>query len=323
VGCFNADYTDLLLRDPERIPIYQCTNAGQSRAMTANRISYFFDMKGPSVTIDTACSGSLVALHLACSSLQNGDASMAVAAGVNVILSHEFMSTLAMMKYGVPRRSSADIHTKRRCRFLSPDGRCHTFDEKANGYARGEGIGCVILKPLRDALRDNDPVRAIIRASGSNQDGRTPGITLPSGAAQEALIRSVYKRAGLSPLHTEFVETHGTGTQAGDPIETGVLGRVFAENRDPNKPLRIGSIKTNTGHLEGTSGIAAVVKATLMLENRVFLPNRNFETLNRRILLDDWKLKVILRLQMLPVSDNARCNYVQNHGKALGHVGYQ
>ncbi|GES58268.1 polyketide synthase [Aspergillus terreus] len=276
VGCFNADYADLLLRDPERIPIYQCTNAGQSRAMTANRISYFFDMKGPSVTIDTACSGSLVALHLACSSLQNGDASMAVAAGVNLILSHEFMSTLSMMK------------------FLSPDGRCHTFDEKANGYARGEGIGCVILKPLSDALRDNDPIRAIIRASGSNQDGRTPGITLPSGAAQEALIRSVYKRAGLSPLHTEFVETHGTGTQAGDPTETGALGRVFAENRDPNKPLRIGSIKTNIGHLEGTSGIAAVVKATLMLENRVFLPNRNFERLNGRILLDEWKLKVQL-----------------------------
>ncbi|KAL5355510.1 hypothetical protein BJX96DRAFT_184127 [Aspergillus floccosus] len=274
VGCFNADYTDLLLRDPERIPIYQCTNAGQSRAMTANRISYFFDMKGPSVTVDTACSGSLVALHLACNSLQSGDASMAVAAGVNVILSHEFMSTLSMMK------------------FLSPDGRCHTFDEKANGYARGEGVGCVILKPLYDALRDNDPIRAIIRGSASNQDGRTPGITLPSGASQEALIRSVYKRAGLDPSETEFVETHGTGTQAGDPIETGALGKVFAENRDPYRPLRIGSIKTNIGHLEGTSGIAAVIKATLMLENRVFLPNRNFKRLNKRILLDDWKLKV-------------------------------
>ncbi|KAL4894910.1 hypothetical protein BDV59DRAFT_192302 [Aspergillus ambiguus] len=274
VGCFNADYTDLLLRDPERIPIYQCTNSGQSRAMTANRISYFFDMKGPSVTVDTACSGSLVALHLACTSLQCGDASMAIAAGVNVILSHEFMSTLSMMK------------------FLSPDGRCHTFDEKANGYGRGEGIGCIILKPLRNALRDNDPIRAVIRGSGLNQDGRTPGITLPNGASQEALIRSVYQRAALSPSDTEFAETHGTGTQAGDPIEARALGRVFSENRDPRNPLRIGSVKTNVGHLEGASGVAAVIKAALMLENRVFVPNRNFHTLNRRILLDNWKLKV-------------------------------
>ncbi|KAF9883547.1 hypothetical protein FE257_003186 [Aspergillus nanangensis] len=273
------DYTDLLLRDPERIPMYQCTNSGQSRAMTANRISYFFDMKGPSVTVDTACSGSLVALHLACQSLRTGDASMAIAAGVNVILSHEFMSTMSMMK------------------FLSPEGRCHTFDQKANGYARGEGIGCVVLKPLRDALRDHDPIRAIIRGSGSNQDGRTAGITLPSGPAQEALIRHVYRSAGLDPTETDFVETHGTGTQAGDPIETAALGKVFCLNRATDRPLRIGSIKTNVGHLEGTSGIAAVIKAALMLENRLLAPNRNFEHLNPRILMKDWKLKVQLCLE--------------------------
>ncbi|GIK05386.1 type I iterative polyketide synthase [Aspergillus viridinutans] len=276
VGSFNADYTDLLLRDPDAIPMYQCTNAGQSRAMMANRVSYFFDLKGPSVTVDTACSGSLVALHLACQTLRTGDAAMAIAAGVNVILSHEFMSTMTMMK------------------FLSPDGRCYTFDEKANGYARGEGIGCLILKPLKDAIRDKDPIRAVIRGSGSNQDGRTPGITLPSGASQEALIRHVYSTAGLHPHDTEFVETHGTGTQAGDPIETGALARVFCADRNPAKPLRIGSIKTNVGHLEGTSGVAGVIKAVLMLENRTFLPNRNFTSLNPRILLDEWKLKIQL-----------------------------
>ncbi|RHZ51660.1 putative polyketide synthase [Aspergillus thermomutatus] len=273
VGSFNADYTDLLLRDPDAIPMYQCTNAGQSRAMMANRVSYFFDLKGPSVTVDTACSGSLVALHLACQTLRTGDAAMAIAAGVNVILSHEFMSTMTMMK------------------FLSPEGRCYTFDEKANGYARGEGIGCLILKPLTDAIRDKDPIRAVIRGSGSNQDGRTPGITLPSGASQEALIRHVYSMAGLHPHDTEFVETHGTGTQAGDPIETGALAKVFCADRNPDKPLRIGSIKTNVGHLEGTSGVAGVIKAVLMLENRTFLPNRNFTSLNPRILLDEWKLK--------------------------------
>ncbi|OGM48922.1 polyketide synthase [Aspergillus bombycis] len=276
VGCFNADYTDLLLRDPDCIPMYQCTNSGQSRAMTANRVSYFFDMRGPSVTVDTACSGSLTALHLACQSLRTGDASMAVAAGVNVILSHEFMSTMTMMK------------------FLSPDGRCHTFDENASGYARGEGIGCLVLKPLRDAIQDHDPIRAIIRGSGLNQDGRTPGITLPSGASQEALMRHVYQGAGLDPCETDFVEAHGTGTQAGDHIETAALAKVFCQNRSPMRPLRVGSIKTNVGHLEGTSGVAGVIKAVLMLENRTFLPNRNFRIVNPRIRCEDWRLKIQL-----------------------------
>ncbi|KAJ5187895.1 hypothetical protein N7449_010889 [Penicillium cf. viridicatum] len=277
VGSFSADYTDLLLRDPECVPMYQCTNAGQSRAMTANRLSYFFDLKGPSVTVDTACSGSLVALHLACQSLQTGDSSTAIAAGVNLILSHEFMSTMSMMK------------------FLSSDGRCHTFDEKANGYARGEAAGCLILKPLTKALHDQDKIRAIIRGTGSNQDGRTAGITLPNGIAQENLIRSVYTRAGLDPSETDFVEAHGTGTLAGDPVETGAIARVFGSGRPPDNPVRIGSIKTNVGHLEGASGVAGVIKAVLMLENRMFLPNRNFERINPRIPLDDWKLKVQLQ----------------------------
>lgn len=183
-------------------------------------------------------------------------------------------------------------------RFLSPDGRCYTFDERANGYARGEGVGCLILKPLRDALNDNDTIRAVIRGSGSNQDGKTSGITLPSGTAQEELARSVYAAAGLSPLETEYVECHGTGTQAGDPQETGALSRVFAgPARPPDRPLRIGSIKTNVGHLEGASGIAGVIKSVLMLENRMFAPNRNFEKLNPRIPLERWKLKVQLNVE--------------------------
>ncbi|KAJ5142544.1 Acyl transferase/acyl hydrolase/lysophospholipase [Penicillium bovifimosum] len=284
VGSFSADYTDLLLRDPECVPMYQCTNSGQSRAMAANRLSYFFDLKGPSVTVDTACSGSLVALHLACQSLQRGDASTAIAAGVNLILSHEFMSTMSMMK------------------FLSSDGRCHTFDEKANGYARGEAAGCLILKPLAKALEDHNTIRAIIRGTGSNQDGRTAGITLPNGAAQESLIRSVYARAGLDSSETDFVEAHGTGTLAGDPIETGAIARVFGTGRPPDNPVRIGSIKTNVGHLEGASGVAGVIKAVLMLENRMFLPNRNFEKINPRILLEDWNIKI----QLCPEPWNTR-----------------
>ncbi|KAF3392596.1 Compactin diketide synthase mokB [Penicillium rolfsii] len=274
VGSFGADYTDLLLRDPECVPMYQCTNAGQSRAMMSNRVSYFFDLKGPSVTVDTACSGSLVALHLACQSLRTQDASMAIAAGVNLILSHDFMSTMSMM------------------RFLSPDGRCHTFDEKANGYSRGEAIACLILKPLVSALRDGDTIRAIIRGTGSNQDGRTPGITLPNGTAQEALIRDVYARAGLCPHETEVIEAHGTGTQAGDPVEIGAIARCFELGHDPDRVLRIGSIKTNVGHLEGASGVAGVIKAIMMLEKRIILPSRNFETPNPRISFEEWNLKV-------------------------------
>ena len=280
VGSFSGDYTDMLVRDPEAIPMYQCTNAGQSRAMTSNRVSYFFDLRGPSITVDTACSGSLVALHLACQSLRTGDAKLALACGVNTILSHEFMTTLSMM------------------RFLSPDGRCYTFDERANGYARGEGVGCILLKPLSDALRDKDPIRAVILGTGSNQDGRTQGISLPSAAAQEQLIREVYQAAALDPLETEFVECHGTGTQAGDPLETGALSKVFSPGRPDNRPLRIGSIKTNVGHLEGASGIAGVIKAVVMLERECFLPNRNFKQLNPRIALKDWNLKVSPRFQL-------------------------
>ncbi|PVH77199.1 putative polyketide synthase [Cadophora sp. DSE1049] len=279
VGSFSGDYTDMLLRDPDCVPMYQCTNAGQSRAMTANRVSYFFDLKGPSVTVDTACSGSLIALHLACQSLRTGEVKLAFAAGVNTILSHEFMTTMSMMK------------------FLSPDGRCYTFDERANGYARGEGVGCLILKPLEDALKDNDTIRAIIRGSGSNSDGKTSGITLPNGAAQAELIRDVYDTAGLDPLETEYVECHGTGTQAGDPQETGALAQVFSAGRSPETPLRIGSIKTNVGHLEGASGIAGVIKGIMMLESRTFLPNRNFRNINPRIPLEEWKLKIQLETE--------------------------
>ena len=276
VGSFSGDYTDLLLRDSDAVPMHQCTNAGQSRAITANRISYFFDLKGPSVTVDTACSGSLVSLHLACQNIRTGESKLAIAAGVNTILSHEFMTTMSMM------------------RFLSPDGRCYTFDERANGYARGEGVGCLILKPLSDAIRDGDAVRAVIRGSASNQDGKTGGITLPNAAAQEDLIRSAYYAAGIDPLETEYVEAHGTGTQAGDPLETGALSRVLCEGRSPDNPLRVGSVKSNIGHLEGASGVAGVIKAILMLENRIFLPNRNFKKVNPRIPLEKWKLKVQL-----------------------------
>ena len=175
---------------------------------------------------------------------------------------------------------------------MSPDGRCYSFDHRANGYARGEGAACVVLKPLADAIESGDTIRAVIRQTGINQDGKTPGITLPSKEAQQALIENVYDAAGLDPVETSYVEAHGTGTPAGDPLEASALARVFAPGRPADKPLRIGSVKSNMGHLEGCSGLAGLIKTVLMLENDLILPNRNFEKGNPHIPFDKWKLKV-------------------------------
>ncbi|KAF2464412.1 uncharacterized protein BDR25DRAFT_381212 [Lindgomyces ingoldianus] len=273
-ACFCTDYTDMLWRDPESVAMYQCTNSAFSRANMANRVSYSFDLKGPSITVDTACSGGLSALHLGCQSLLSGDASQAIVSGASVILGPEAMVTMSMMK------------------FLSPDGRCYTFDERANGYARGEGIAVLILKRLGDALRDGDTVRAVIRGTSSNQDGKTPGITLPNGQSQESLIRSVYQKTGLDPLETSYVECHGTGTQAGDTTETAAISKIFNPGRKLKDSLVLGSVKTNIGHLEAASGLAGVIKSILMLENGVILPQRNFEKANPRIPLKEWNLRV-------------------------------
>lgn len=175
---------------------------------------------------------------------------------------------------------------------MSPDGRCYAFDERANGYARGEGVAVLLLKRLDDALADGDTVRAIIRGTGCNQDGKTPGITMPNGLSQEELIRSVYTKTGLDPLETSYVECHGTGTQAGDTTETGALKAVFCSGRQLKNPLTIGSIKTNIGHLEGASGLAGVIKSIMMLENGIVLPHRNFVTANARIPMREWALRV-------------------------------
>ncbi len=178
-------------------------------------------------------------------------------------------------------------------RFFSPDGRSYSFDHRAAGYARGEGVASMVLKPLEDALRDGDPIRAVIRESAVNQDGRTAGITLPSREAQESLIRRAYANAGLDPRETNYIEAHGTGTRAGDPIEAGALAAVLGKVRPAGDALYLGSIKTNIGHLEGASGLAGMIKATLSVERGVILPSLNFEKPNERIPLDEWNLKVL------------------------------
>lgn len=199
VGSFSRDYYEIIDRDPETAPLYSVT--GNGAAILSNRISYFYDLKGPSLTLDTACSSSLVALHLACQSLRSGESHRAIVGATNLILNPDIITAMSNMH------------------FFSPDSRCYSFDARANGYSRGEGIACLILKPLADAIRDNDTVRAVIRGTACNQDGKTLGIMLPSREAQEELIRTAYKDSGCDFATTAYFEAHGTGTQAGDPLE--------------------------------------------------------------------------------------------------------
>jgi acyl transferase domain-containing protein len=262
-GCFTNDYLQQILKDSDRLPPYAAVGATQS--MLANRLSWFFDLHGPSVNLDSACSSSAMAVDLSCQLLRSGVTDTGVVAGCNLLLDPDFSIILSNMQ------------------MLSPDGHCYTFDDRANGYSRGEGVAAVILKRLSDALRDNDNIRAVIRATGTNQDGRTPGITQPDSQAQAQLIRETYERAQLSMKHTRFFEAHGTGTAIGDPIEVGAIAGCFEKHRGPSDPLLVGSVKTNIGHLEGASGIAGLIKAVLVVESGLIPPNANFQSINRRL----------------------------------------
>ena len=183
--------------------------------------------------------------------------------------------------------------------FLSPDGRSYAFDSRAAGYGRGEGVSTIILKPLQRALEDSDPIRAVIRQTALNQDGRTQTITSPSQIAQEDLIRACYRSAGLSPADTMYVEAHGTGTATGDPIEAAAIGTVFGEGRPIDEPIFVGSVKTNVGHMESVSGFASILKVAMALENGMIPPNINFDKPNPNIDLRKLKLKVILPSTLL------------------------
>ncbi|TLD29138.1 hypothetical protein PspLS_03477 [Pyricularia sp. CBS 133598] len=270
VGCMYSDYDRMTTKDLDRPTSYAAL--GTVYSMLSNRVSWCFDFRGPSITIDTACSSSLVALHQACNSLKLHESSMAIVGGCNLIISPEF--ALLLDAAGV----------------LGPDGKSYSFDHRGNGYSRGEGFGVVVLKRLPDALRDGDVIRAVIRNSGSNSDGRSPGITQPTKAAQAALIKQVYSNAGLDPSVTRFFEAHGTGTAVGDPIEASAIAEVFASHRSPKCPLWVGALKSNIGHLEGAAGVAAVIKGVLTLENGVIPSNTWFERKNPKI-LDSWHLQ--------------------------------
>ncbi|KAJ6045303.1 Highly reducing polyketide synthase [Penicillium canescens] len=298
IGTFTGDFEELQVRDNEGPSMYHAT--GLSSSLASNRLSWFYDLKGPSMTIDTACSSSLTAFHLACQSLRTGEATMSVVGGANLMFGPDMSILLGAAK------------------ILSADGKSQMWDAKANGFSRGEGIGVTILKPLDAALRDGDTIRAVVLASAANQDGRTPGISLPNADAQEELIRTAYAQAGVDPAETGYVEAHGTGTQAGDPLEARAIINSIGSGRTSD--LYVGSVKTNIGHLEGAAGVAGVIKAALAVERGLIPQNLWFETLNPQISLPD-RVKIPQQLTEWPSEGPRRASINSfGFGGANAHV---
>lgn len=261
----SSEYAMMQLADPAAVGTY--TSTGTAHSVVANRISYWFDLRGPSIALDTACSSSLVATHLACQSLRQHECRLALAGGVNLMLAPEFTIALSQMN------------------MMAADGRCKTFDASADGFVRGEGCGVVVLKRLADALADGDPILALIRGSAVNQDGSTNGITAPNALSQQEVIRAALQNAGVAPEEISYVETHGTGTILGDPIEIEALTAVIGQPRPQQLPCVLGSVKANLGHLEGAAGIAGLIKTVLCLHHGEIPPQLHFNQLNPHITL--------------------------------------
>ncbi|MEU1801556.1 SDR family NAD(P)-dependent oxidoreductase [Streptomyces sp. NPDC019937] len=278
VGCSSRDYGELQSCAPESGNAYTIT--GMAVSNTANRLSHFFDWHGQSVAVDTACSSALTALHQACEHLRSGQARTALAGGVNILINPQ----------GFTGFSSASM--------LSPTGRCRAFSAEADGFVRAEGGGLVLLKRLADALADGDRIHGVIVAGGTNNDGRTPGLALPSAKAQEGLLREVYARAELSADHLAYLEAHGTGTQAGDPLECEAIGRALGAGRSTGA-LPIGSVKSNIGHLEAASGIAGLLKALLVLKHRSIPATLHAQPLNPGIDFGRWNVRPVVRPETL------------------------
>ncbi len=266
------DYYLMQALAPEELDIYSGT--GTSHNVISGRISYLYDLHGPNVALDTACSSSLAALHLAVQSLRSGESNLVLAGGVNVILSPEFSIMTSRM------------------RMMAADGRCKAFDSRADGFVRSEGSGAVVLKRLSDALKDGDPILAVIRGSAINQDGHSNGLTAPNGRAQQMVIRDALANAGVKPSEVSYIETHGTGTALGDPIEVEALGEIYGKLQPNGLPCVLGSTKTNLGHLEGAAGIAGFIKTVLMLQHHTIPANLHFKQLNPHISLAGTRLQI-------------------------------
>ena len=268
VGISNSDYRDLVWNaegDPAR-SLYAST--GASCAAAIGRVAFALGLEGPAMAVDTACSASLVAMHQAAAALSRGEVSLALAGGVNAIL------------------TSGLTRVFEDAGMLSADGRCKTFDARANGYVRGEGCGILVLKRLSDAERDGDRILGVLLGSAVNQDGASAGLTVPNGPAQERVIREAVGRAGIEPGTVDYLEAHGTGTELGDPIEVRAAASVYGEGRSEDRPLLLGSVKTNVGHLEAAAGVAGVVKVLLAMRHGVIPRHLHFETPNPKL---DWE----------------------------------
>ena len=280
VGISSTDYANSRIDDPGSGNAYAMT--GGTLSIAANRISYVFDLHGPSMAVDTACSSSLVALHQACLGIWRGESATALVGGVNILMS----------PFNFIGFSKASM--------LSPSGRCRAFDAAADGYVRSEGGAVVFLKPLSQARRDGDPVHALILGSAVNSDGRTRGLSMPNADAQAELLASAYADAGVDLRDLAYVEAHGTGTAAGDPQEAGAIGTVLARGRGAGNPLPIGSVKTNLGHLEPASGMAGLLKTVLALKHRAIPASLHFRTPNPDIPFDELNLRVVSGYTELP-----------------------
>ena len=299
MGCFIGGFTldnQFTQYDFKNLHLTDATTATSSTlAILSNRVSHAFDLRGPSLSVDTACSSSLVATHLAVQSLRAGDCESALVGGVTIMTRPEY--PIAMCNGG----------------FLSKHGRCMAFDERAEGYTRGEGCGVVVLKPLADAINDGDRIYSIIRNTGVNQDGATQGIAAPNGDSQFELMSRVYEEAGLSAADVQVIEAHGTGTQAGDTTECEALNRFISQHQRDKKVV-VGSVKTNIGHLEAAAGVAGLIKASLMLHHGQVLPNLHFETPNPKIPFEQMDIRVPTEVEPWPIETDQRRVSVNSFG---------
>ncbi|KAI0554405.1 hypothetical protein F4679DRAFT_570392 [Xylaria curta] len=304
VGSFTADYQQMSTLEPDFRHSYAAT--GVDTGLISNRIGNILNLNGPNFTINTACSSSIYALHYACNALRARDCEAAIVGGVNLILTvDQHMNTA---KLGV----------------LSPTSTCHTFDASADGYGRAEGAGALYVKRLSDAIKDGNPIRAVIRATAVNSNGKVDGmgITHPSGRGQERVVRLAYEKAGLDPRFTLYAELHGTGTPVGDPIEVRAISKALNDNRSENEPLLMGAVKPNIGHSEAASGIFAVMKAALMTEAAVIPGVALFNRLNPEILAKEWNVKVHADTAPWPANSLLRRASVSSfgYGGTNGHV---
>lgn len=295
LGVTNHDYAQVQIQQvaPADLEAYYATS--NASTFGAGRLSYWLGLTGPSLSVDTSCSSSLVGVHLACQSLRAGDCTTALAGGVNVLLSPESFVVLG------------------KTHALSPDGACKTFDKAADGYARGEGCGVIVLKRLSDALAAGDRVLAVIRGSAVNHDGRSSGLTVPNPAAQQDVVRQALSAAGLPPSRVDYVEAHGTGTPLGDPIELRSLGAVLGE-RDGRGALLVGSVKTNVGHLEPAAGIAGLIKTVLALRQAEIPPHLHLTEINPEIGIEDLEVAIPTEPTPWPAHDEPRLAGVSSFG---------